>query len=116
MQYVRRSPATRRYSDPWSGYYFTHMGGSLRVPVSNEVAHAIDTFTAFGKIERILVNAHTTAEQQKRSLAETNILKSGLEKTLERSDYIAKGMENSLASQQSVLRGNERILVELQIQ
>lgn len=62
------------------------------------------------KLETILVNAQTTAEQQKRSLEETNILKSGLEKTLERSDYIAKGMENSLAAQQSVLSGNERIL------
>jgi hypothetical protein len=62
------------------------------------------------KLETILVNAQTTAEQQKRSLEETNILKLGLEKTLEKSDYIAKGMENSLEAQQSVLSGNKRIL------
>ena len=62
------------------------------------------------KLETILVNAQTTAEQQKRSLEETNTLKLGLEKTLERSDYIAKGMENNLAAQQSVLSGNKKIL------
>jgi hypothetical protein len=62
------------------------------------------------KLETILVNAQTTAEQQKRSLEETNTLKLGLEKALERSDYIAKGMENSLAGQQSVLSGNKMIL------
>jgi hypothetical protein len=62
------------------------------------------------KLETILVNAQTTAEQQKKSLEETNLLKLGLEKTLERSDYIAKGMENSLAAQQTVLSGNKSIL------
>lgn len=69
------------------------------------------------KLETILVNAQTTAEQQKRSLEETNILKAGLEKTLEqqglnlkRSDYIAKEMKNSLAAEQAVLSGNQRIL------
>lgn len=62
------------------------------------------------KLETILVNARTTAEQQKRSLEETNVLKQGLEETLKRSDYIAEGMENSLAAQQSVLSGNRRIL------
>jgi len=43
---------------PWSGYYFTHMEGSLRAPfiirwpgrvpagrVSNEIVHAVDTFS-----------------------------------------------------------------------
>jgi arylsulfatase A-like enzyme len=47
-------------SGPWSGYYFTHMEGSLRVPfiirwphripagrVSNEIVHQVDTFTTF---------------------------------------------------------------------
>jgi hypothetical protein len=62
------------------------------------------------KLETILVNAQTTAEQQKKSLEETNVLKLGLEETLKRSDYIAEGMENSLAAQQSVLSGNQRIL------
>lgn len=50
-------------SGPWRGYYFTHMEGSLRVPfiirwpghipagrVSNEIVHAVDTFTTFAKI------------------------------------------------------------------
>jgi hypothetical protein len=62
------------------------------------------------KLETILVNAETTAEQQKKSLAETNVLKLGLGETLKRSDYIAEGMENSLAAQQAVLSGNRRIL------
>lgn len=68
-------------------------------------------------LQNILVNAQTTAEQQQRSLNETNQLKLGLEEALkqqqlnlQRSDYIAKGMENSLSTQQSVLSGNERIL------
>jgi arylsulfatase len=47
-------------SGPWSGYYFTHMEGSLRTPfiirwpgrvpagrVSNEIVHEVDTFTTF---------------------------------------------------------------------
>jgi len=50
-------------SGPWSGYYFTHMEGSLRVPfiirwpgkipegrVSNEIVHEVDTFTTFATI------------------------------------------------------------------
>jgi arylsulfatase len=50
-------------SGPWSGYYFTHMEGSLRTPfiirwpghvpagrVSNEIVHEVDTFTTFIKI------------------------------------------------------------------
>lgn len=50
-------------SGPWSGYYFTHMEGSLRVPfiirwsnqipagrVSNEIVHEVDTFTTFANI------------------------------------------------------------------
>lgn len=50
-------------SGPWSGYYFTHMEGSLRVPfiirwpnqipagrVSNEMVHEVDTFTTFANI------------------------------------------------------------------
>lgn len=50
-------------SGPWSGYYFTHMEGSLRVPfiirwpgkipagrVSNEIVHEVDTYTTFAKI------------------------------------------------------------------
>lgn len=50
-------------SGPWRGYYFTHMEGSLRVPfivrwpgriapgrVSNEIVHAVDTFTTLAKI------------------------------------------------------------------
>jgi arylsulfatase A-like enzyme len=50
-------------SGPWSGYYFTHMEGSLRVPfiirwpnkipagrISNEIVHGVDTFTTFAKI------------------------------------------------------------------
>jgi arylsulfatase len=49
-------------SGPWTGYYFTHMEGSLRVPfiirwpghipagrVSNEIVHEVDTFTTFAK-------------------------------------------------------------------
>ena len=48
---------------PWSGYYFTHMEGSLRAPfiirwpnkipagrVSNEIVHEVDTFTTFAKL------------------------------------------------------------------
>lgn len=48
---------------PWSGYYFTHMEGSLRTPfiirwpgripagrVSNEIVHSVDTFTTFARI------------------------------------------------------------------
>lgn len=47
----------------WSGYYFTHMEGSLRTPfiirwpgkipagrVSNEIVHEVDTYTTFAKI------------------------------------------------------------------
>ncbi len=50
-------------SGPWSGYYFTHMEGSLRTPfmirwpgrvpagrVSNEIVHSVDTFTTFATI------------------------------------------------------------------
>jgi arylsulfatase len=50
-------------SGPWRGYYFTHMEGSLRVPfiirwpgriaagrVSNEIVHAVDTFTTLAAI------------------------------------------------------------------
>ena len=50
-------------SGPWRGYYFTHMEGSLRVPfiirwpnripagrVSNEIVHAVDTYTTFARI------------------------------------------------------------------
>lgn len=50
-------------SGPWSGYYFTHMEGSLRTPfiirwpgnvsagrVSNEIVHSVDTFTTFANI------------------------------------------------------------------
>lgn len=50
-------------SGPWSGYYFTHMEGSLRTPfiirwpgkipagrVSNEIVHEVDTFVTFAKI------------------------------------------------------------------
>jgi arylsulfatase len=50
-------------SGPWRGYYFTHMEGSLRVPfiirwpgripagrVSNEIVHAVDTFTTFARL------------------------------------------------------------------
>jgi arylsulfatase len=50
-------------SGPWSGYYFTHMEGSLRTPfiirwpgrvpagrVSNEIVHSVDTFTTFARI------------------------------------------------------------------
>jgi len=48
------------WGGPWSGYYFTHMEGSLRTPfiirwphripagrVSNEIVHEVDTFTTF---------------------------------------------------------------------
>jgi arylsulfatase len=51
------------WSGPWRGYYFTHMEGSLRTPfiirwpgrvpagrVSNEIVHAVDTFTTFARI------------------------------------------------------------------
>jgi arylsulfatase len=50
-------------SGPWSGYYFTHMEGSLRTPfiirwpgripagrVSDEIVHEVDTFTTFARI------------------------------------------------------------------
>jgi arylsulfatase len=50
-------------SGPWTGYYFSHMEGSLRVPfiirwpgripagrVSNEIVHEADTFTTFARI------------------------------------------------------------------
>lgn len=50
-------------SGPWSGYYFTHMEGSLRVPfiirwpnripagrVSNEIVHEVDTYTTLAAI------------------------------------------------------------------
>jgi arylsulfatase A-like enzyme len=50
----------RGSSGPWSGFYFTHMEGSLRTPfiirwpghiptgrVSNEIVHEVDTFTTF---------------------------------------------------------------------
>jgi arylsulfatase len=50
-------------SGPWSGYYFTHMEGSLRTPfiirypgkipagsVSNEIVHELDTYTTLAKI------------------------------------------------------------------
>lgn len=50
-------------SGPWSGYYFTHMEGSLRTPfiirwpgkipagrVSNEIIHEVDTFVTFARI------------------------------------------------------------------
>jgi arylsulfatase A-like enzyme len=50
-------------SGPWRGYYFTHMEGSLRTPfiirwpgripagrVSNEIVHAVDTFTTLAAI------------------------------------------------------------------
>ena len=47
-------------------------------------------------LQSILVNAQSTADQQRRSLNETNRLKAGLDKTLEQ--------------QQSVLSGNQRIL------
>lgn len=42
------------------------------------------------------MNAQTTAEQQKRSLEETNRLKLGLDTSLKGSDEIAQGMNNSL--------------------
>jgi arylsulfatase len=57
-------------SGPWRGYYFTHMEGSLRVPfiirwpghvpagrVSNEIVHAVDTFTTLARIARATVPA-----------------------------------------------------------
>jgi hypothetical protein len=69
------------------------------------------------KLEAILLNAQITAEQQKRSLWETNRLKVGLEETLKqqrlnlkRSNYIAQGMETSVATQRKVLAGNRSIL------
>ena len=55
-------------SGPWRGYYFTHMEGSLRVPfivrwpgqisagrVSNEIVHAVDTFTTLTKLAGALI-------------------------------------------------------------
>jgi len=57
-------------SGPWRGYYFTHMEGSLRVPfiirwpghvpagrVSNEIVHAVDTFTTLARIAGATVPA-----------------------------------------------------------
>jgi arylsulfatase len=51
------------WSGPWRGYYFTHMEGSLRAPfivrwpsrvlagrVTNEIVHAVDTFTTLAVI------------------------------------------------------------------
>jgi hypothetical protein len=61
------------------------------------------------KLEMISTNAQMTAEQQKRSLEETNTLRLGLDTSLKRSDEIAQGMNNSLEIQQSVLTGNQRI-------
>jgi hypothetical protein len=63
------------------------------------------------KLETILVNAQTTAEQQKRSLHETNILKVGLEKTLERSDYIAKGWKTVWRRSKQFLTATRKSLV-----
>jgi arylsulfatase A-like enzyme len=53
----------RGSSEPWRGYYFTHMEGSLRVPfiirwpgripagrVSNEIVHEVDTYPTFARI------------------------------------------------------------------
>lgn len=53
-------------SGPWSGYYFTHMEGSLRTPfiirwpskipasrVSNEIIHEVDLFTTFANIVKV---------------------------------------------------------------
>jgi hypothetical protein len=69
------------------------------------------------KLETILVNARTTAEQQKLSLAETNQIKSDLAETLrkqkeslEKTDSLAEGMKSSLTAQQSLLTGNQKIL------
>jgi arylsulfatase len=58
----------RGTSGPWSGYYFTHMEGSLRTPfiirwpghipagrVSNEIVHEVDTFTTFAAIAGSMV-------------------------------------------------------------
>jgi arylsulfatase len=55
-------------SGPWRGYYFMHMEGSLRVPfiirwphrvpaerVSNEIVHAVDTFTTLVRIAGVAV-------------------------------------------------------------
>ena len=68
-------------------------------------------------LQNILNNAQTTADQQKRSLEETNILKAGMETALDqqrlnlkKSDEIAIGLAGSLTTQQTVLEGNERIL------
>ena len=61
------------------------------------------------KLETILINAQTTAEQQKKSLDETNALKRGLDTSLTRSDEIARGMNHSLEIQESVLSGNQQI-------
>jgi arylsulfatase len=57
-------------SGPWSGYYFTHMEGSLRTPfimrwpgqvpagqVSNEIVHEVDTFVTFAHIAGAAVPA-----------------------------------------------------------
>ncbi|PWT72447.1 MAG: arylsulfatase [Bacteroidetes bacterium] len=55
-------------SGPWSGYYFTHMEGSLRVPfiirwpdhvpagrISNEIVHEVDTYTTLAKIANVQI-------------------------------------------------------------
>lgn len=68
-------------------------------------------------LQNILAKAQMTANQQERTLDETNVLKEELQTTskqqrlnLERSDYIAKGMRTSLVTQERVLSGNETIL------
>ncbi len=70
------------------------------------------------KLETILVNAQTTAEQQRKSLAETNSLKLDLSKTLEKSDYIAKELEGSLAVQikegKKAVERNNQMMAEVE--
>jgi hypothetical protein len=68
------------------------------------------------KLQAILVNAQTTADQQKTSLEETNELKVGLAKTLDQqminlgtTKAVAKDMRMSITAQKAVLAGNERI-------
>lgn len=51
------------------------------------------------QLETILVNAETTAEQQKMSLDETNLVKQDLTKALEKSDQIAGDLQDSLTLQ-----------------
>jgi len=70
------------------------------------------------KLETILVNAETTAEQQKKSLDETNLVKQDLTKALEKSDYIAGDLQNSLALQKeegekAVVR-NDQMLAQVE--